>query len=377
MPSACSNPDDVSNDSLKRRGRFDAIVIANRQVCREHFSLRLRIVGKFPATLPGQFIQIGCRPPAGGEQSALLSDVDLDWEPGQRLGLEQAELTAPLALLRRPFSLAGRGDDQQGTWIEIVHRVVGVGTQWLAQLQPGQSVDLLGPLGNHFALSPGKSLGLLVGGGVGLPPMFYLAQALRRAGWQATAFVGALSRELLAMTLPEVSTDAAADAASDAGIAESFAGSPSVSIANDACVTLSSVAEFAAHGVGTVITTNDGSLGIKGLITRGLEMYLQGLSPTDLARSVIFTCGPEPMMHAVAKLGSARGVECQVCLEQAMACGMGTCQSCVVKIEDRDRPQAHTPSPENRPWRYRLACTDGPVFDARQVIWGAGLVTSV
>jgi dihydroorotate dehydrogenase electron transfer subunit len=73
------------------------------------------------------------------------------------------------------------------------------------------------------------------------------------------------------------------------------------------------------------------------------------------------------MMHAAAKLAGAHGVACKVCMEQAMACGMGTCQSCVVKIEDRQSPQGQTAA--GRPWRYRLACTDGPVFDAQAVVW--------
>ncbi len=358
------------------RGRYDAIVLSNRPVCREHFALRLRIKPAdgmtFPPTRPGQFVQIGCRPPRANAQAALLTEDEIEWLPGERPSLGQAELRQPLALLRRPFSLAGRGDDHQGPWIEIVHRVVGTGTRWLSTLQPGDPVDLIGPLGNAFALPTGKSLGLLVGGGVGLPPMFYLAESLRQAGWNAVAFVGALSRDLLAMTLND-------DLASSA---ETAPGSPATPATSDStapasALRLASVAEFAVHDVPTVITTNDGSLGVKGLITRGLEMYLQEMSPADLARAVVFTCGPEPMMHAVAKLASSRGLDCQVCMEQAMACGMGTCQSCVVKIEDPQHPQAHTPQPENRPWRYRLACTDGPVFDAKQVVWGAGLVTSV
>jgi dihydroorotate dehydrogenase electron transfer subunit len=81
----------------------------------------------------------------------------------------------------------------------------------------------------------------------------------------------------------------------------------------------------------------------------------------------VFTCGPEPMMHAVAKLAAMHDVDCQVCMEQAMACGMGTCQSCVVKIEEHEQP--HAVSETGRPWRFRLACTDGPVFRAEQVLW--------
>ena len=331
-----------------KRGRFDAVVTFNRPLCREHFLLRMRVTGPapFPATQPGQFIQLGCRAPHGFAGADALFGQSLDWEPGQVPHLAQPELCDRVAFLRRPFSLAGRGEDAGeggATWFEVVHRVVGVGTRWLSQLKPGDPVDLIGPLGNQFALTPGKSLALLVGGGVGLPPMFYLAEALRRAGWDAVGFVGALTRDLLAVTFRD-------------GVPPDAQGAPRPS-----------VAEFARHGYPAVITTDDGSIGLRGRITAGLERVLQSLSPTDLARVVVYTCGPEPMMHAVAKLAKAHRVDCQVCLEQAMACGMATCQSCIVKIEDAAKP--HGVTDHGRPWRFKLACTDGPVFPAEMVVW--------
>ncbi len=317
------------------RGLFSAVVEINRPLCREHFLLRLRVQGYFPPTAPGQFIQLGCRPTADALNDEALHGAEFEWHPGSVPPIHQVDVCQPLAMLRKPFSLAGRGDEDKGTWLEIVHRVVGVGTQWLANLHHGERVDLIGPLGNRFNLSSGKSIGLLVGGGVGLPPMFYLAEALHQAGWQATGFVGAMSRDLLAVDW----TDQPAP----------------------------QVAQFAKYGYPSVITTNDGSLGMKGLITTGLETVLSQQSKAQAAQTIIYTCGPHGMMHAVAKLAHQHGIECQVCLEQAMACGMGTCQSCIVKIEDTVKPQATTE--QGRPWRYRLACTDGPVFMAQQVIW--------
>ena len=297
----------------------------------------------FPPTKPGVFIQLGCREPDRAMDMASLHGHECEWQPGEKPTLTQPELCHSLALLRRPFSLAGRGDDANGTWVEIIHRVVGVGTSWLASLSAGDAVDLIGPLGNDFALPASKSIGLLVGGGVGLPPMFYLAQAMRAQNWKAVGFVGALTRDLLAVTFRP---DSAPDAA----------GAPRLS-----------VDEFARYGYPAVITTDDGSLGLHGRITTGLELHLRSLSAADVAKAVIFTCGPEPMMHAVAKLAKQYGIDCQVCLEQAMACGMTTCQSCIVKIEDPKKPHGTTDS--GRPWRYKLACTDGPVFDASVVVW--------
>jgi len=328
------------------RHRLDGRVIFNRLICREHYLLRLGIEGELPPTRPGQFVQLGCRPPNGHmDMPALLGESDaIATEAWPRL--HQPELCGPMALLRRPFSLAGRGRDEQGDWVEIVHRVVGVGTQWLAQLQTGDAVDMIGPLGNAFELPQGKSIGLLVGGGVGLPPMFYLAEALCAADWEAVGFVGAMTHDLLAVHW----TDEAAP---------STDGSP-----------VRCVQEFAQHGYPTVITTDDGSLGLPGRITAGLERVLNAQSDDERARTVVFTCGPEPMMHAAAMLAQRFGVDCQVCLEQAMACGMGTCQSCVVKIDPTGTSDiAHDTTSEGRPWRFRLACTEGPVFDARDVIW--------
>jgi dihydroorotate dehydrogenase electron transfer subunit len=336
------------------RARFDAQVVSNRFICREHYLLRIRIdpTGPiFPATEPGQFIQLGCRTPDGQINAEQLMGTETEWSPSCPPQLHQPELCDRLAMLRRPFSLAGRGEEdikvdgktQQCTWIEVIHRVVGTGTQWLSELNEGDAVDLIGPLGNRFDLPADKSIGLMVGGGVGLPPMFYLAQHMKQAGWSGIGFVGALTRDLLAVTFDD-----------------------KVIPANDGSAA-KSVVEFAKESFDSVVTTDDGSLGLKGRITAGLEKQLETMSADEHAQTVIFTCGPEPMMHAVATLGEKYGITCQVCLEQAMACGMGTCQSCIVKIESQDKPHGHLE--DGRPWRFKLACFDGPVFPSTEVIW--------
>ena len=325
------------------RGRYDAAVVENRLICREHYLLRLRIDPTGPAfapTKPGQFIQLGCRPV---DADAMDGGGELTWSPDRPPVLGQPELCHAAALLRRPFSLAGRQDDEAGTVLDVIHRVVGVGTGYLAELEQGDSVDLIGPLGNHFELPPEKSLGLMVGGGVGLPPMFYLAERLRASGWDGIGFVGAMTRDLLAVTARD-------------DVRPDPAGAPRLW-----------AEEFARHRYPAVITTDDGSLGLAGRITDGLRLVLNAMDADDRARCVVFTCGPEPMMHAVADLAAQRGIDCQVCLEQAMACGMGTCQSCIVRIEESDQPHGRLTG--GRGWRFRLACTDGPVFPAPSVIW--------
>lgn len=322
------------------RHRFIGQIVDNVRLCREHFRLTLRITGPhpFPATHPGQFIQLGCAPRIGEEPDAPA----IEWPAGQVPGFTQPDLTAPRAFLRRPFSLAGRRDTPQGAELTIIYRVVGLGTEWMQSLKTGDSTDLVGPLGNRFTFPTDKSLGLLVGGGVGLPPMIYLAEAMRQAEWDGCAIVGATSADLL----PVAWTGETPDAAGRPGM---------------------SVGDFAEYHYPAVVCTDDGSLGLPGLITDGLRRYLQAMSEADRRRAVIFTCGPHGMMAAAAALAEQYQVDCQACLEQAMACGVGTCQSCIVKIREADHP--HGTLPDGTGWRYKLTCTDGPVFDARHVVW--------
>ncbi|MBI1336737.1 MAG: hypothetical protein GC164_07225 [Phycisphaera sp.] len=335
------------HDVTPTRDLFEARVEVNRRMCRDHYLLRLRITGPrdFPTTQPGQFIQLGCANP---DRASRDTREEVTWQPGEVPALHQDELCHPSAFLRRPFSLSGRGDDVLGTWVEVIHRVVGVGTDWLSKLRVGDAVDFVGPLGNTFTRTPGKNNALLVGGGVGLPPMFYLAEALDAAGWKAMAFVGATTSELLAVSIEE-------------GLVPESDGRPNRSIV-----------QFASYSDPSVVTSDDGTIGMKGRVTDGLLPVIEKMSGAERSKTVIYTCGPEPMMHAVTKLAERFGIECQVCLEQAMACGMGTCQSCIVKIEpDTARGEvAQGRSVEGRDWRYKLACTDGPVFDSRRVVWG-------
>ena len=319
------------------RNQFVAAVVANVPLCTEHYRLVLRLPA-FPATRPGQFIQIACRAP---DQEALEQACEVEWVPGRTVDVCVDDLDMPMALLRRPFSLAGRrdlgGGGGGGVELDIIHRVVGVGTDWLSRLRVGDAVSILGPLGNTFALprSP-QQRAVLVGGGVGIPPMLYLAEHL--AGRHAVAFCGALRRDLLPLTIT-------ADA--------SPAGEPT-----------SSIDEFARHGIPSVITTDDGSFGFRGFVTQALERYLD--AHRDAGGHVIYTCGPELMMKRVADIAAARGIECQIAVERAMACGMGTCQSCCIKVVKPDPSKPPLPGSD---WCYRLACTDGPVFLGTDLLW--------
>lgn len=293
------------------------------------------VVDPFPQTCPGQFVQLQC----ADVIDADAAPAEYDWSPGERIQLSGDELARRTAVLRRPFSLAGRRDLASGDGgprgeIDIILRTVGVGTEWLAALRPGDTVNVLGPLGNAFVLPPQNGTALMVGGGVGIPPMIYLAERLSREGVRGVAFCGATTRDLLSLTL-------SGDPASP------------------------SLAEFGAHGVPSVVTTDDGSAGRRGFVTDALADYLN-TTPTDPATTIIYTCGPEGMMRRVAEIARRHGVPCQVCVERAMACGMGTCQSCVIKVK---KPDPAAPPLAGHDWCYRLACTDGPVFAAELLLW--------
>jgi dihydroorotate dehydrogenase electron transfer subunit len=327
---------------MYQRNQFLATVHANILLCREHYRLVLGLE-RFPQTEPGQFIQISCR----DVTFDYAVEREIEWHSSPRpLQVDAAvvhapEVFAPLALLRRPFSLAGRRDTAVGVELEIIHRLVGVGTDWMSRLRVGDGVDILGPLGNRFELPPRGGLAVLVGGGVGIPPMLYLAQALE--GQRGVAFSGALSHDLLPLTLIDDSP-----------------------LKPDEADPRQNIAEFARHGIGSVICTDDGSLGFRGLVTQALEKWLDGPCTGEQGSMMIYTCGPEPMMKRVAEIAMERGIDCQVAVERAMACGMGTCQSCCIRVRKSDPMQ---PPLVGSDWCWRLACTDGPVFRGTELLW--------
>ena len=219
-------------------------------------------------------------------------------------------------MLRRPFSIFEVLRDAGGTvtGLSLLNKRVGVGTGMLYAAQPGDTVMVLGPLGKPFVPVDAPAEGWMVAGGVGLAPFSTLAEALRARGTPMRLFYGARSGADLYY----------ADA-------------------------------FAALGATLVLTTEDGSRGEKGRITAPLARALQ---ETPAATAVtLYTCGPTPMMRAVAELGAASQRPVFASLEPVMGCGMGGCYSCVVKVK-RDGGS-----------HFVRSCIEGPVFDASLLRW--------
>lgn len=322
---------------MTRRNQFLATVLHNIPLCREHFRLVLGLPG-FPPTQPGNFIQISCR----DVEAEYCVEREVGWNCKDATR-HLPELVEPLALLRRPFSLAGRRDASDGVELDIIHRVVGVGTEWLSHLKQGDRVDILGPLGNSFRLPDEAEFAILVGGGVGIPPMLYLAEALRGCG--AVAFSGATSRDLLPLTIVHETREHG----------------------REWFWPLYNILEFNRHGIAGVVSTDDGSYGFEGFVTDALARFLDHLDKfAEKSRALIYTCGPEPMMKRVAEIAAQRGIECQVAVERAMACGMGTCQSCCIRVRKPDPAQVPLPGSD---WCWKLACTDGPIFRGAELLW--------
>jgi dihydroorotate dehydrogenase electron transfer subunit len=235
-------------------------------------------------------------------------------------------------MLRRPFSIAALRRSAHGCEIDLLGRITGEGTAWLASRDTGDAVDVLGPLGRGFSLPPPGSRVLLVAGGIGLPPVRWLGEELRKNNIACEAVYGAITRDLLPVTL----------------LCE-----PPNSGELRACVE-----EFARYGINTLLTTDDGSCGMRGQVTDGMRRYCETIGDPRSIR--VYACGSEAMLRAIARFCAERSMPCEMAMERKMGCGMGTCQSCVVPVTDKKSESG---------WRYALCCTDGPVFDAADVLW--------
>lgn len=211
-----------------------------------------------------------------------------------------------LPLLRRPLSI-GRVEGEE---LELVWRVVGEGTRLLGQLQVGDDIDLLGPLGHGFSIPDEAERFIMVGGGLGMPPMVYLYNHLKQLGKHATLFLGVRGR---------------AD----------------IPLADD---------DLLLQEIQVVAENGDGFR--KGLVTEPVSELLEELKTIDLlSKTALYSCGPWGLVGALQRTVPQDSLLLtEVSLEQQMGCGIGVCQGCAVEAEGGPTP-------------YRLVCSDGPVFD--------------
>ncbi|MGH9371144.1 MAG: dihydroorotate dehydrogenase electron transfer subunit [Vicinamibacterales bacterium] len=238
-------------------------------------------------------------------------------QPGQFVMVKTSRGTDPL--LRRPFSVFEilRDSSGQPSAISILNKRAGIGTGLLYDAEPGAIIGCLGPLGRPFAAVHPPAEAWMVAGGVGLAPFVTLAARLQELGTAATLFYGArTATELYYVEL------------------------------------------FEKLGVHTVLSTEDGSRGTRGRVTAPLGEAVAAAS--DDAEIRMYSCGPTPMMRAVARLAAEHRRPCDVSLEPVMGCGLGGCYSCVVLTRD----PGHAP-------HFVRSCIEGPVFDATRIAWEA------
>lgn len=234
--------------------------------------------------------------------------------------------------MRRPLSIMRVGDD----WIEILYKIVGQGLRLLSQKKPGDVASVLGPIGQPFRMSPERPNTLLIGGGVGIPPMVYIADWLRQdaGNWKPFAILG--SEIPFPFELQTSSLDIA-------GVDESVS---------------STMPLLENWGIPARLTSLQGYEGChNGYVTDLADKWLASLPDNELAKVEVFACGPTPMLKAVADLAARYDIPCQVSLEEFMACAVGGCAGCAVKI--------NTPDGE----AMKRVCVDGPVFDSSTVVW--------
>lgn len=217
-------------------------------------------------------------------------------------------------MLRRPFSIhqASRRGGWAGT-LEIAFAAVGPGTEWLTEIKAHDMLDAIGPLGSPFPFPRDPTGCLLIGGGYGAAPLYFLAQELRTLGHRVDMIVGARDQERVFKPV-----------------------------------------EAKRLAVAVTLTTEDGSLGDRGRVTDVL--------PAMVSKSnagVVYACGPNGMLRAVSEYCAAQQIPCQVAVEEMMACGMGVCWTCVV-------PVIHS---SGKTWDNLRACVEGPVFNGARIWW--------
>jgi len=227
--------------------------------------------------------------------SFISAEIAASARPGQFVNVLAAE-TGEGPLLRRPFSIA-RVD---GNIIELLFSAIGTGTKLLSRKQPGEMLDVLGPLGRPFHTDAGYDTALIAAGGIGMAPFPFLTGDLLKRGKRIETFAG-------------------------------FRNAGQI---------------FTSDLQNIHLATDDGSKGFRGTVVQLLESYV---NRTDLGKVKIFACGPTAMLKALTELAKIKNICCEVSLEGHMACGVGICQGCPV---ERTGDEA----------KYALVCKDGPVF---------------
>lgn len=254
--------------------KFVGIVLENRQLTEDIYTLKINVDDAVYNALMGQFIHIKC------------SDSN---DP----------------LLRRPISLLDVNIPDKT--FDIVYQVKGIGTKYLANKKVGDTLDIIGPIGNSFDVSDNNKHIAVIGGGIGIFPLYYLLKNIKS---NKDAFLGFRNKNNIVMEK-----------------------------------------DFHQVASNLYISTDDGSYGYNGIITDKFQECLK-----NKKYDMIYACGPVAMLNSVVEVAKLNNIKCQVSLEQRMGCGIGACLVCACKTKKDDD------------WAYKHVCKDGPVFNSEEVI---------
>ena len=238
--------------------------------------------------------------------------------------------------MRRPLSIM-RADASEG-WIEVLYKIVGEGLRALGSKKPGDRLSVIGPIGHGFTPSQERPKTLLIGGGVGIPPMVFLAETLKDDDtWQPLVLMGSEIPFPFELAKSKIATDwLPAETASAMPLLEEW----------QIPARLASLSDF--NGV------------YRGYVTDLAREWLNSLDKEALAQTEVFACGPTAMLKAVADLAAEYNLPCQVSLEEFMACAVGGCAGCTVLVQTDDGPA------------MKKVCVEGPVFEAAAVFANPG-----
>jgi dihydroorotate dehydrogenase electron transfer subunit len=304
------------------KGLYDAQVTANRRIGECFYKLSIEFENDaakvFADTKPGQFAELDLA------DTALPSEENIPEELRYAAGRK--------IILRRPFSFCDVSVRGNKTAVVILYCVVGPSTLRMTTLAGGDILSVIGPLGNGFHVPEGKKKAVLVAGGMGAAPLLHLVKILieNHPDIEITALVGA-------KTVKDFPFEANA---------EKTDGKTGLSIP-----------ELVKYKIKSIVTTDDGSAGEKGFVTDCLAKWLDKDEQPETI--IIYGCGPETMLAKVAQIAKKKKIDCQISMERRMACGIGLCQSCAVECRSQE-------TSENI---YKMCCKDGPVFEAKEVVF--------
>lgn len=276
----------------------EAEVLSHQAHPGDQYLLRLQAPECAAAALPGSFVHLRCDPQLP---------------------------------MRRPISILGA--DPKAGWVDLLYKAVGEGTRRLALRQVGDSLSTLGPIGHPFEAHPKRPRTLLIGGGVGMPPMLFLASSLRVQPWAKPLVILGSEVPFPFQARPSQHL---------------IPGLPAQAIA--------AMPLLDDWGIPSRLASLQGYPGcFEGYVTDLARHWLESLDAQALAEVEVFSCGPHPMLAAVARLARDFDLPCQVSLEEYMACAVGGCAGCVVQVQTPQGPA------------MKRVCVDGPIFDAYQV----------